>query len=284
MATVKTKCLNCGKEFEVLRYRKNEAKFCCHKCYAENLKGKKTKPCSEEKKKKISLANSGEKNGMYGKTSWNKAGRYIKCKLCNKEFWVQPNEEKKGKKFCSQECSLTYQFKDSYKQRFKIICKQCGKEFEVLKNEKNKRKYCSIECFNIGSIGREPWNKGKHFPQISGEKCHFWKGGGRFFVGQIRKILEYNNWRLQVYERDDFKCQIPGCDNPKRKINAHHIVQFLYMINKNNIKSIEEAQNCQELWDINNGITLCEKCHRKIRGKEKKYAPLFNEIIKIKNI
>ena len=32
---------------------------------------------------------------------------------------------------------------------------------------------------------------------------------------------------------------------------------------ENNIKTLEEAENCEELWNINNGRTLCYPCHYK---------------------
>ena len=33
----------------------------------------------------------------------------------------------------------------------------------------------------------------------------------------------------------------------------------------NNIKTLEEAIRCPELWDINNGRTLCNTCHNKTK-------------------
>ena len=32
---------------------------------------------------------------------------------------------------------------------------------------------------------------------------------------------------------------------------------------KNQISNLEEALECEELWDINNGRVLCENCHKK---------------------
>jgi len=31
------------------------------------------------------------------------------------------------------------------------------------------------------------------------------------------------------------------------------------------INSLEEALNCEELWNVNNGRTLCRKCHNKTK-------------------
>lgn len=37
---------------------------------------------------------------------------------------------------------------------------------------------------------------------------------------------------------------------------------------ENNIKTLEESIYCDELWNINNGITLCIECHKKTHKKE----------------
>lgn len=44
-------------------------------------------------------------------------------------------------------------------------------------------------------------------------------------------------------------------------MEAHHIKRFSNIIEEYHIKSVEEADKCEELWDLYNGITLCMKCH-----------------------
>jgi len=39
--------------------------------------------------------------------------------------------------------------------------------------------------------------------------------------------------------------------------------KFGIILKENNIKTFEEALLCEELWNINNGRTLCIKCHKK---------------------
>ena len=42
----------------------------------------------------------------------------------------------------------------------------------------------------------------------------------------------------------------------------HHPKMFSIILEEYNIRSIEDALACEELWNINNGRTLCGMCHR----------------------
>ena len=70
-----------------------------------------------------------------------------------------------------------------------------------------------------------------------------------------RHCCEYNDWRKKVYERDKYTCQICGIKGGK--LNAHHIHKY--------------SQYPALRYDIDNGITLCEDCHRKIHKGNWKY-------------
>lgn len=69
--------------------------------------------------------------------------------------------------------------------------------------------------------------------------------------GRDRNTTEYKNWRKQVYERDNYTCQ--KCNIRGTKLNAHHIKQW--------------HDNINLRFNVDNGITLCEKCHKKIHSK-----------------
>lgn len=106
-----------------------------------------------------------------------------------------------------------------------------------------------------------------------GNKCSFWRGGITPLRTKVRSSFEYRQWRSDVYHRDDFTCQI--CDRKGVEINADHIKPFSQIMNEYKISTLEEALNCQELWDLNNGRTLCVRCHRKTntygsKAKDKK--------------
>lgn len=139
--------------------------------------------------------------------------------------------------------------------------------------------------------GRIPWNKGKKMPELSekykskgnpmygkpswnrglkgylGKEKHYnWKGGITVLTTQIRECFKYRQWRSDVFTRDNFTCQNCG-DDQGRNLVAHHIKQFNEILEKYQIKTLKEALSCEELWNINNGQTLCEKCHIKIHAR-----------------
>ena len=67
-----------------------------------------------------------------------------------------------------------------------------------------------------------------------------------------RFTKEYCLWRESVYRRDDYTCQI--CGERGGKLNAHHIKPFAYF---------PELRT-----SIENGITLCTRCHRAVHRHE----------------
>lgn len=116
-----------------------------------------------------------------------------------------------------------------------FTCLTCGEMFTRFPCEikKGTPKYCSAKCY---------------FKTISGSGNPNWRGGIYNRYESIRKSKESDNWRKSVFERDNYTCQHCG-DKKGRNLNAHHIIPF------SKDKSLR--------FDISNGITLCNKCHRK---------------------
>jgi len=77
----------------------------------------------------------------------------------------------------------------------------------------------------------------------------------------------YRQWRSDIFTRDDFTCQ--ECGQRGGHLEAHHIKQLSKILQFYEITTLEEALNCAELWNINNGITLCKECHKKLHKKVK---------------
>ena len=88
--------------------------------------------------------------------------------------------------------------------------------------------------------------------------------------GSIYAHPKYIKWRKKIYKRDGHACQFPRCKYPQGKLNAHHIHMKWY--------------NPELIFELTNGITLCEYHHKTIHklGSEN-YIQLFEDIA-IKNI
>ena len=102
------------------------------------------------------------------------------------------------------------------------------------------------------------------------EKSPRWIGDADYKRNE-RTTFEYNNWRKQVYKRDNYTCQcckMKRISNNQPSLNAHHIENF--------------ASNLSKRTDIDNGITLCEICHakfHKIYGKQNNTLSQLQEFI-----
>lgn len=66
-----------------------------------------------------------------------------------------------------------------------------------------------------------------------------------------RNTLDNTKWRSSVYIRDGYKCIICG-DKKGGNLIAHHILNW------------SKCKNSR--YDVNNGITMCEECHKAFHG------------------
>ena len=107
-----------------------------------------------------------------------------------------------------------------------------------------------------------------HREHLRGERNPRWKGGKTSLNYRIRRLKEFYDWRFSVFKRDNFTCQ--KCGEKHGRLNAHHLKSLSEIISENNIKTIEQALNCAEIWYVSNGITYCKKCHKTIHKRSKK--------------
>jgi len=178
------------------------------------------------------------------------------------------------------------------------ICKYCKKTFEYNKHKDNismweRRKYCSLSCAGAAKKGikvirsdkwtknfykamkkmkgrkfteehkrnmslahsklKKPWTS-KRNHEHSGEKHPNWKGGISPMGARLRQTKEHKEWAQLVFQRDKYTCQ--SCGQKGGVLNAHHIKPF--------------AKYPGSRLDLENGITLCYKCHRKAHKDIKK--------------
>ena len=116
------------------------------------------------------------------------------------------------------------------------------------------------KTLSVSLKGRSAWNKGKRMPEYAGKNSPSWKGGLTPLWKILRTSFQYRQWRCDVFERDNYTCQ--KCGTKGCYLEAHHKKSFIKILRENNVKTVNDAMECAELWNINNGQTLCKKCHR----------------------
>jgi hypothetical protein len=102
-------------------------------------------------------------------------------------------------------------------------------------------------------------NLSKSHKGKTGIKSSNWKGGITPQNKIIRDSLDYKQWRSDCFVRDNWTCRT--CRINGVYLTVHHKKGFAKILKEYNIKDILDARKCSELWDITNGITLCEDCH-----------------------
>jgi hypothetical protein len=105
------------------------------------------------------------------------------------------------------------------------------------------------------------WQNESFREKLTGENADGWLGGKSFEPYG----LEFNKeLKSRIYERDNHLCQNPDCENPSRKLDAHHIDY--------------NKQNNSEF----NLISLCCKCHTTTNWNRESWTLFYQNIIKIK--
>lgn len=102
--------------------------------------------------------------------------------------------------------------------------------------------------------------------QARGAGHYKWKGGITPLTVSIRVCAKSLYWYKQVKRAANFACEI--CSTRGGKLEAHHKRPFAYLMDWHQITSLEAAQDCRELFDLNNGMCLCQQCHAGIHGKK----------------
>jgi len=147
---------------------------------------------------------------------------------------------------------------------------RCSKSYHCIeRNCNNKITYqgalsgsgrCRSCASRIQNIGRF---KGSNHPN--------WQGGITPLRALIRNLIEYKNWRKEVFKRDDYTCQ--ECDKTKCYVEAHHIKEFHIILAEflkeyDQFSPMEDKETLVRLaikykpfWNIDNGQTLCKDCH-----------------------
>ena len=116
-----------------------------------------------------------------------------------------------------------------------------------------------------------------------GEKCYFWKGGITKITLALRTCSKYIEWRMQVFERDNWTCQFCGDRGHKGfgktvVLEAHHIIPFSQIIQENNIKNLLVKEKGKEFYNLFQ-LRKCfqQKSQGKLKVKENNLGGFYFE-------
>ena len=154
-----------------------------------------------------------------------------RCPLCAKNFKTHEIFKKQVFDLVEDEYNILEEYKT---KRFKIKFKHntCGTIFK----QYPETFIIGRRCPKCGLENRSKENHYKYNPLLTKED-RLRRG---MFNGRLKK------WRKEIFERDNYTCNI--CNEKGQKLNAHHI----YSWNKYKEKR----------FNIDNGVTLCEDCHK----------------------
>ena len=147
------------------------------------------------------------------------------CLYCGKI--VRTN--RKDFKFCSQDCYHN----NKIKNRILCYCDYCGAELHLTNKDYNRSKkhFCNKTCSGN-------YHKGNKNPSYNKKLTEEDRKNRR-------RIEGYGKWRKQVFQRDNYTCQISGQTDVE--IIAHHLNGYDW--------------DKKHRTDINNGITLSKEIH-----------------------
>lgn len=163
--------------------------------------------------------------------------RTYKCVQCGKESrWMCGKNS--SNKYCSYACYWAA-------RQEKHVCAICGNPTRRDKRGDRWLKTCSDDCKmklntknSIGKKCAHPFPPGKENPN--------YKHGKTEELHALRNTVAYSQWRAAVFVRDHFTCVM--CGKHGGNIQADHIKPF--------------AINPDLRFEVDNGRTLCEKCHK----------------------
>jgi len=280
------KCKICGKRLSTRKA------VMCKKCYGISMRGKNNpfygKHHSEESKNKWRKSRAWWRKYKDGYKS-----TYPNCRICGKKLTSRTyglcgkcyaiNMRKKGL-FSGRKHSIETKKKMSEIQKriVRVLPHHSGKDASNWKGGLPK-------CVDCGkTLSRYDTKRCLHCNNL-GERANNWKGGITPLHQFIRNLEQATQWKKEVLQRDNYTCQGCGLKSETGNFNlmvAHHKKQFSNILQEflqeyDQFSPIEDKETLARLaikykpfWDIDNGKTLCEKCHYLTYPGPKKLNPM----------
>lgn len=140
--------------------------------------------------------------------------------------------QKEGRKELSRQIALVYLNSDKTRNKLRLTMQT--KEYKE-KSSKAKQ----------GTKNPMYGVRGTEHPKYNPELTEYQRANSR--INGNKK-----SWRIGIFERDNFTCKSCG-DKTGGNLVAHHLNCYKFFP--------------EQRWDIDNGITLCSKCHRDFHGR-----------------
>lgn len=219
-------CLECG----VMPCKRGAKKYCSRECCLKNTA--------------VSIQKY-DRESMYKKRlTWNRGLKGIH---------LSPGSEfKKGTQINLGRVRADMAGENNWKWKPKIKkeCSNCQKILELQPNQVRGRNFCNRQCWSRGT-------RGQGSPVYKGDKAV------ARLRNRIAQLPEYRAWHAFILNRDNYCCTICQATHSKQTpLEVDHIKRFLFIANEYKIFTPDDARNCFELWDTENGRTLCKPCHR----------------------
>ena len=166
-----------------------------------------------------------------------KKGEILTCLICGAIFYKKKSEAATAK-YCSAVCHA-----EAQKKRVHLKCVVCGEDYERPESQVRWRgsSICSRKC--VGEFLKST---------RSGENSSNWQGGVSRAYKYGYHSTEYKKWHNDVFERDNFTCQLCGIKGGY--LHAHHVKSFSHFPDLRFV--------------LSNGLTLCKTCHMEVHSKQ----------------
>ena len=196
----------------------------------------------------------------------------MECLCCKKLFEITGYEYKIGRgKFCSKSC-IAKESKNGFKKGHKInLGSHCLKTTKIKISKANTGNKLPPRSKEEIKKRIETRHKNGWWKNIEAHR-EIMKGVYKRWALKDRAVKNerndpaYQQWRKEVYKRDNWKCKIENEDCSGRII-AHHILGW---------SKFPELR-----YKINNGITLCQAHHPRKRAEEKRLVPFLQGLVPV---
>lgn len=175
----------------------------------------------------------------FGKRKDRKDGLYPYCRLC-----AQAKARKSYEKHKEQQNLRRKQRYKENPEKAKASAKQFKEKNPNYQRDyfAKKKKQCAVKCcetlVTYSALCLTHALRHSHYPELTLDELST-------FVPPFFERWKLKEWAQIIYSQDNYQCQL--CQS-KDNLNAHHIKP--------------KAQYPKLAFDLDNGTTLCESCHR----------------------